>query len=440
MWVESRSKRHCERVGVVGAGYVGLTTAAGLAHLGHEVTVVDVDAARVAALREGRTPLDEPDLGTMIRTARRRGLFDAVTDITVLRRADIVFVCVPTPADARGDADLSAVWSVLDALRTQLRRGSIIVLKSTVPVGTARRAAAAVASAGLRVVSNPEFLRESRAVYDFLHADRIVIGADDEVAADRVAALYHELYTPVHQIDFESAELAKYSANAFLATKLSFVNELAELCERVGADIERVGAALGSDPRIGSAFLAPGPGWGGSCLPKDTAALLRTAQASGVPMAVLDAAVCANQAQITRTVDNVRAVTGRQSLTGLRVSVLGLTFKAGTADLRDSPALGIAAALTEAGAKLVAYDPTVDVRGRKPGGPGFGGATLVDDPYEAVRGSEAIVIATEWPEFAKLDWCRVAALTAKPAVVDTRNLLDVHALRRDGFAVLANGR
>ncbi|MBF6175323.1 UDP-glucose dehydrogenase family protein [Nocardia blacklockiae] len=431
-----------ERIGVVGTGYVGTTTAAGLAHLGWDVTAVDVDEACVERLRQGRTELHEPDLEPLLRQGIRAGRLSFDVDIERLAAADIVFVCVPTPATPSGAADLSAVHEVLDSLCETLHPGAIVVLKSTVPVGTTREAAVAAARYGLHVASNPEFLRESHAVYDFLHADRIVVGADDEGVGDRVAKLYRGLESSAVQIvDFESAELAKYASNAFLATKLSFVNELAELCEKVSADIELVGECLGSDPRIGAAFLRPGPGWGGSCLPKDTQALLHVARGKHVSLGVLAAAVAANDAQIDRAVKVLGRAVGRadNSLSGVRVALLGLTFKAGTSDLRDSPALRLAAALSDRGALLCAYDPTVTPEDA-PALPLSEAVRVVGDPYDAARDAEAVVVATEWPEFAKLDWPRLGSLARRRLVVDTRNLLDAETLRNDGFTVVRNGR
>lgn len=430
-----------ERIGVVGTGYVGTTTAAGLAHLGWAVTAVDVDEQCVARLRKGRTDLHEPDLEPLLRQGIRAGRMSFDRRLDRLADAGVVFVCVPTPATPSGAADLSAVHEVLAGLFELLRPGSVIVLKSTVPVGTTRAAAEAAARYGLRVASNPEFLRESHAVYDFLHADRIVVGADDPAVGNRIARLYRGLESAVQIVDFESAELAKYASNAFLATKLSFVNELAELCEKVSADIELVGECLGSDPRIGAAFLRPGPGWGGSCLPKDTQALLHVARDKQVSLGVLAAAVEANNAQVDRAVTTLGHAVGRKdgSLTGVRVALLGLTFKAGTSDLRDSPALRLAAALVDHDADVRAYDPTVTPDdARKLPLPSV--VRIVDDPYDAAERADAVLVATEWPEFAKLDWTRLGSLSDRRLVVDTRNLLDAEALQRDGFTVIGNGR
>jgi UDPglucose 6-dehydrogenase len=283
----------------------------------------------------------------------------------------------------------------------------------------------------VRVVSNPEFLREAHAVENFLHPDRVVIGSADAEAADRVADLYRATDAPVLHTGTASAEMAKYASNAFLALKVSYINVLAELCERMGADISDVSAAMGLDARIGPAFLSPGPGWGGSCLPKDTRALLRAAEAVGVDFAMLRDAVKANARQHALVVRKVRdAVTGSPagSLAGIRIGLLGLAFKAGTGDLRDSPALAIAAELTRAGALLTAYDPGVRAGERL-----LAGLHVVDDPYLVAKDAAAIVVLTEWPEFHDLDWSQLAAIAEQPVVVDTRNLLDPVALEGTGF-------
>jgi UDPglucose 6-dehydrogenase len=327
----------------------------------------------------------------------------------------------------QGDADLGAVTAALDELAPLLAHGCVLVTKSTVPVGTTRRLERRLGRPDVRIVSNPEFLREGHAVTDFLHPDRIVLGTDDTAAADRVAALYENLDAPVLRTGFASAELAKYASNAFLALKLSYVNELAELCERLGADIADVGRVMGMDDRIGSAFLTPGPGWGGSCLPKDTEMLVRTADTAGLDFALLREAARTNTRQRDRVLTKVRRAVGG-GLTGTRIGLLGLTFKAGTGDLRHSPALAVAALLAREGAILTAYDPQVE-----PPGPAGLDAHVVEDPCLVAKDAETIVVLTEWPEFRELDWPRLAAVAAHATVVDTRNLLDPGALARAGF-------
>jgi UDPglucose 6-dehydrogenase len=315
-----------------------------------------------------------------------------------------------------------------------------VVNKSTVPVGTADRTAELLEREDVAVVSNPEFLREGSAVHDFLNPDRIVVGSTQQDAAERVAALYARLGAPTVLTDAASAEMIKYAANCFLAMKLSYVNAIAELCERLDADVADVTEGIGYDKRIGQSFLSPGPGWGGSCLPKDTHALLQVADSADFEFRLLRATIDTNTRQYQRMVDKIRtAVTGKRtgSLTRKRLALFGLTFKAGTDDLRDSPALGVAALLKQAGAELVAYDPGIES-----GQTSIDGSllTVVDDPYLASKEAEAIVILTEWPEFRGLDWSRLAETMSTPIVIDTRNLLDPDVLRRAAFTWIGVGR
>lgn len=421
-------------VGVVGAGYVGLTSAACLAHLGHSVTCVDVDAAKVDGLRRGVVPIAEPDLPELVAEGLAARRLRFATELAGLADTDVVLLCLPTPTGPGGAADLRAFDTALAALPDVLSAGCVVAVKSTVPVGTAARAEARL---GRPVVSNPEFLREGHAAWDFLHPDRILIGAGDAASADRVAALYAGLDAPTVRTDPASAELAKYASNAFLALKVSYVNELAELCERFGADVADVTATMGLDERIGPAFLAPGPGWGGSCLPKDTRALLRAAGEVGVDFALLADAVAANAHQQERIVRKVRAAVtgdGGESLAGVRVGLLGLTFKAGTDDLRESPALAIATRLAVEGAVLTAYDPGVDRAA------GLRQVQLVDDPALVAKDAVGIVVLTEWPEFRDLNWSHLAQLTERATLVDARNVLDPAALAEAGFAYHGLGR
>lgn len=348
----------------------------------------------------------------------------------------MVLLCLPTPMGPDGTADLRAVESVLSSLRDILPPGCVLVTKSTVPVGTAARLPALLGRDDIPVVSNPEFLREGKAIADFLKPGRVLIGAAPEQhdAARRVAGLYAGLDGPVLRTSAESAELAKYASNAFLAVKLSYVNTLAELCERVGADIGEVTETMGLDDRIGAGFLAPGPGWGGSCLPKDTSALLGVADCAGVNLPLVRAAVSANSLQAAAMLRKIRiAATGATdgSLSGVRIGLLGLAFKAGTGDLRDSPALGIAAELSAQGAVLTAYDPAV------PAGPDW--LPTAGNPYQAADRADAVVILTEWPEFRELDWSRIAAAACRPVVVDTRNLLDDALLAGTGLRRIGLG-
>ncbi|MDT7802084.1 MAG: UDPglucose 6-dehydrogenase [Actinomycetota bacterium] len=427
-----------EHIGVVGAGYVGLTSAACFAHLGHRVTCVDTDESKVDELERGVVPIAEPGLGDLVTEGLADGTLSFTTAQDALREAEVVLLCLPTPPGGDGRPDLGVLERVVPQLGRLLRPGCVVVTKSTVPVGTAARLPTLLGRDDLPVVSNPEFLREGHAVEDFLHPDRVVVGTDPpgSAAARRVARLYEPTGAPVVTTDAASAELAKYASNAFLAVKLSYVNVLAELAERFGADVREVARTMGLDARIGPAFLAPGPGWGGSCLPKDTSALLHAADSAGVDFGILRDAVRVNARQRARVVRTVRqAVTGSPagSLAGARIGLLGLAFKAGTGDLRDSPALAVAADLARQGAELVAHDPAVA------GSPGPVAIQVVDDPYLVAKGAAALVVLTEWPEFRDLDWPRMAAATARPVVVDARNLLDAAVLSRAGFTHIGLG-
>ena len=436
------------RIAVVGTGYVGLTTGACLASLGHRVVCADVDEIKVERLRQGQIGIREDGLAELVSEGVAAGrlsfIVGAAAALDELERegvpVEVIFLCVPTPMGVGGIADLAAVEAVIEEVRDALPPNAVVVNKSTVPVGTADRTAELLERDDVAVVSNPEFLRESSAVNDFLHPDRIVVGSSSQDAAERVAALYARLGAPMVLTDAASSEMIKYAANCFLAMKLSYVNAVAELCERLDADVADVTEGIGYDRRIGQAFLSPGPGWGGSCLPKDTQALLQVADAADFEFRLLRATIDTNTRQYQRMVDKIRtAITGKRtgSLTRRRIALLGLTFKAGTDDLRSSPALGVAALLKQAGADLVAYDPgvladEVLIEGSL--------MTVVDDPYLAAKDAEAIVILTEWPEFRTLDWSRLADAVAVPTVIDTRNLLDPDVLRRAAFAWVGIGR
>lgn len=422
------------RIAVIGTGYVGLTTGACLASLGHHVVCADVDADKVKRLCAGEIDILEPGLAELVSEGLAAGRLSFVLGASAaVEGCEVVFLCVPTPMGVGGVADLSIVESVIEEVGALLPAGCVVVNKSTVPVGSAQRTVELLDRDDVAVVSNPEFLREGSAVHDFLNPDRIVVGCDQQDAAERVAALYSRLGAPTVLTDAASAELVKYAANCYLAMKLSYVNAIAELCDRLGADVSDVTEGMGFDKRIGQAFLQPGPGWGGSCLPKDTSAMLQLADAADFEFRLIRATIDTNNRQRQRMVEKVRlAVTGKRggSLSKVRLGILGLTFKAGTDDLRDSPALAVAALLRQAGAKLVGYDPALradDLR------TDLDGVTLVDDPYEAAAGVEALIVLTEWPEFRTLDWAKLAGVVARPVVVDTRNLLDPDVVRRAGF-------
>ncbi len=420
------------RVCVIGAGYVGLTASACLAHLGHDVVCADVSEDRVDRLRRGQVPILEEELPELLVEGQRLGRLHFTTSNTeAVTGADFVFLCLPTPQGDGGAADLSRVCEVAEEIGAHLRPHSIVIDKSTVPAGTSRLVSEALMRDDVCVVANPEFLAEGSAVRDFLEPDRIVIGSDDVGAAAQVATLYGRIAAPVVITDATSAELVKYASNAYLALRLSFVNSMAALCEAADADVTAVMAGMGSDHRIGRAFLKPGPGWGGSCFPKDTAALVHTAASRGFDFGLLRAAIAANNSHRDWVVEKITDAAGRQ-LEGVPIAVWGLTFKAGTDDLRDSAALAITRTLVARGAVVRAYDPAVT-------GP-VEGVTVCASAEEACRGAAVLFIGTEWPEFAVQDLDLVGAVMADRIVVDARNLLNEDAARAAGFQHHSVGR
>ncbi len=416
---------------VVGAGYVGLATAVSFAHLGHHVVGVEIDQRRLEMLSAGMPPFLERGMDELLAEGLNSGrLTFAHPDVAEFGTADFLFLCLPTPQGSDGSADLSALHEAVALAGPRLRPGAIVVDKSTVPVGTTRAIAQALGRPDVAVVSNPEFLQEGSAIPAFLSPDRVVIGADDLDAARAVAALYEAVSTQVILTGVESAELAKYACNAYLATKLTFVNAMAALCDLTGADIGEVTAVMGSDHRIGSSFLRPGPGWGGSCFPKDTNALVATAAGAGLDLRLLRAVGAANRQSFDWVVAHVSALCGDR-LEGMQIAAWGLTFKAGTDDVRDSPALEIITRLQAAGASVLAYDPVVD---------SCRGVDTAPDPYDAAAGADALVVLTEWPELARCDLRRVAAVMARPALLDTRGIIDPVAARQAGIDYRAIGR
>jgi UDPglucose 6-dehydrogenase len=430
-------------VAVIGAGYVGLPTAATLAHFGHRVTLAERNETRLAALRSGRMPIVEVGLDDLVAGAVQAGnlRFTAAASEAVAG-AEFVFLCVPTPQGEDGSADLSYVEAAAKEVGELLEPGAIVVNKSTVPVGSATMVEKVIGRADIRVVSNPEFLREGTAVQDSLHPDRLVVGADDAQAAALVGGLFSSTGAPLIVTDATTSETIKYASNAFLATKLSYVNAVAGLCEEVGADVRDVLLGLGYDKRIGFEFLRPGPGWGGSCLPKDTRALLHIAQEAGYDFTILAAAIASNEQQLARVLTKVEAACDG-SVDGKTVGVWGLTFKANTDDRRDSPALELAHRLVALGATVQAFDPTVPVslEAEADSVPDdLRGLTLRADPYEAARSASVIAVLTEWDEFRWLDFTRVHDQMATPSIVDARNLLDPAAVRRMGFTYTGIGR
>jgi UDPglucose 6-dehydrogenase len=433
------------RLGVVGTGYVGLTTGACFAHLGHHVVCGDVDERKVRLLNSGVIPIVEDGLEQVVSTAAAAGRLTFVLGAQAAAAdADIVFLCVPTPQGDDGSADLSYIEQAARQIAPVLRPGAIVVNKSTVPVGSTLVVEAALQRPDVFVVSNPEFLREGTAVTDFLHPDRVVIGSADRAAAERVAELYAAVDAPILITDPASAETIKYAANGFLAMKISFVNAVAAMCEAVGADVAAVVDGIGSDRRIGSHFLNPGPGWGGSCFPKDSRALVKIAEEHGYNFTMMRGVIDVNDEQLARMVDKVTVAVDRPAdqLGGVRVCALGLTFKAGTDDLRESPALVVIDRLRQSGAHVVAYDPTVSPNELSPHQRlTLEGIELAESALAAVAGADVIALFTEWPEFAKLDLDALAAAAGHGTpIVDTRNLLDPVLVREAGLLYDGVGR
>ena len=419
-------------IGIFGAGWVGLVTGACFAELGHTVVIRDVVPEKIESLRAGRVPIHEEGLEQLIERNRDRLSF--TLDVgEVAARAELLFVCVGTPPTYSGDADLSAIWTVLDELPAETR--ATLVMKSTVPVGTGDKVRAALEARGLGhvgYVSNPEFLSEGRALRDFMQPDRVVIGAYAEPDALAVAALYDSLDTELVQTDVHSAEMIKLASNAFLATRISFINEIANVCEVTGADVEEVARGMGLDRRIGSHFLRAGIGYGGSCFPKDVSALKQLAGNSGYHFQLLNSVIEVNELQKRRVVGKLKKHLGH--LAGRRVALLGLAYKAGTDDLREASSIVLAARLLAEGAEVVAWDPVARPRDE------LRGATLAATAREAVAGADAAVIVTEWPELRELVCEEVRAAMRTPLFVDGRNLLDPLAVRAAGFAYEGVGR
>jgi UDPglucose 6-dehydrogenase len=424
------------RVAVVGTGYVGLTTGACLAHLGHRVVCADIDADKVDMLNRGQIPIYEEGLQDLVTEGMASGgLSFVLGSAAAAEDAEFVFLCVQTPQSADGSADLAYIQQAAKEIGPVLPTDAVIINKSTVPVGSTRVVEQAVGRSDVFVVSNPEFLREGSAVHDCLNPDRIVIGSDDQAAAIRVAGLFDRLSAPLIVTDPATAETIKYASNAFLATKISFVNAVANLCQAVGADVRDVVLGMGYDKRIGFEYLKPGPGWGGSCFPKDSQALVRIADQAGYDFSLLKGVIKVNDEQFLQITDKIRRLAGG-SLDGTAVAVWGLTFKARTDDLRDSPALAVIRRLLAGGARVRAYDPTVkdDLAGD------LVSVVICRDAYEACRDAAVLAVLTEWDEFRWFDFSRVAELMAQPAIVDGRNHLDPAPLRRRGFAYEGVGR
>ena len=429
-------------IAIIGTGYVGLTTGVCFAHLGHEVVCADIDPDKVERLGRGESTILEAQLDDLLREGlKEHRLRFVVGAAEAARQAEFVYLCVPTPQGPDGSADMSYIEAAAHEISPALEPGTVVVNKSTVPVGSTRLVEQALGRSDVFVVSNPEFLREGSAIGDFLKPDRVVIGSDDQSAAIRVASLYISVRAPLMVTDPASAETIKYASNAFLATKLSFVNAVAAVCEAVGADVNDVVLGMGYDRRIGSEFLRPGPGWGGSCFPKDTRAMLRIAQDGGYDFDLLQGVLTVNDEQFERTADKIASMVG--PLEGATVAAWGLTFKAGTDDLRESPAIEIIRRLVARGATVRAYDPAVPTWpvGRGEANlDGLEGLSVVGDPYAACEGADVLAVLTEWDELKWLDLDKVATVMRTPRVMDARNLLDRSALQRRGFEYRGIGR
>ena len=431
------------RITVVGTGYVGLVVGACLAETGNDVVCADVDAGKIDGLKRNQLPIYEPGLEEYVERNQAAGRLVFTTDIpSAIAPAEVVFIAVGTPPDEDGSADLKHVLAVADAIGRHATRELVIVTKSTVPVGTAEKVAAVVSpliKVPFHMCSNPEFLKEGAAVEDFMKPDRVVIGVETPFARARMDELYAPFVRtgkPIIFMDIPSAEMTKYAANAMLATRISFMNEIANLCERVGANVDLVRKGIGSDSRIGPAFLFPGPGYGGSCFPKDVKALMRTSEERGAPMQVLRAVEDANDLQKHRLFGKVRDALGG-SVQGRRIALWGLAFKANTDDMRESPSLPLIDALLEAGATVVAHDPAAMHEAERRLGARI---TYASGNYEALDGADALVIVTDWNAYRFPDFARIRAALASPVVVDGRNLYDPEKMRALGFTYRSIGR
>jgi UDPglucose 6-dehydrogenase len=423
------SPRH---IAVLGSGYVGLTVAAGLALMRHEVVCADIAESKIDQLSSGVVSIVEDGLSELVLEMVAKGrLRFTSSNVDAVSDAEFVFLCLPTPRGSDGRPDLTATVVVAEEIGPHLAPHSIVINKSTVPVGTAHRVRDILNRSDVDVVSNPEFLSEGSAVLDFLQPDRIVIGSDSPEIGLRVAELFGD---PTDQkcivTDTLSAELLKYAANAYLATRITFINTIAELCETIGADIRAVATGMGADHRIGTAFLSPGPGWGGSCFPKDTEALIHMAETAGCDVSLVKAVVGANAKHSDRIVEKVTAAVGG-NLAGKSVAVWGLAFKAGTNDLRDSPALKIVTSLQRQGALVRAYDPATE--------DSLDGIKVVRTKEDACAGAEVLLVTTEWPEFALADLPAIGQLMTRRFIVDARNIIDAESAQRAGFEYVGVG-
>lgn len=422
-------------IAVIGAGYVGLTTAACFAKMGHHVVLSEIDRTKAGLVRAGISPIFEDGLSELLSKVVSSGHLSVTEDnVEAASNSDLIFICLPTPQDIDGSANTDVVFDVIGSISLALTSRSILITKSTMPIGSVKKIQNLVRETGATVAANPEFLREGTAVQDTLHPERVVIGCDDRNSADRIAELYVSLNSRVFITDPQSAELIKYASNAFLATKVTFINSVARLCDAVGADIASVSQALGSDSRIGSKFLKPGPGWGGSCFPKDTSALLNLSAANGHSFKLLDTVISGNlehQLEIVQQIVNLIAKDG-----GKRIAVLGLTFKAGTDDLRDSPALFITQQLLNSGFIINAYDPTVTTKSNT----SLNSINVCSSVKEAAQASDLLVVLTEWPEFSELDPSELTDVMVNRQIFDTRGIISKEKWTNSGFTVKILGR
>ncbi len=432
------------RIAIIGTGYVGLVSGTCFSEFGHDVVCVDKDAGKIDALKQGEIPIYEPGLEGMVARNMDAGRLHFTTDLKeAMAGAAAVFIAVGTPS-RRGDghADLQYVFAAVDEIASLIKRYTVIVTKSTVPVGTGAQILARLEGkldrALYDVASNPEFLREGSAIEDFMRPDRVVCGTDSDKARDVLRELYRPLYlneTPVLFTKRETAEVTKYAANAFLATKISFINEMADLCEAVGADVQQVAKGIGLDNRIGGKFLHAGPGFGGSCFPKDTRALVHSAEEAGVPMRIVSSVIAVNETRKKAMADRVITAAGGD-LKGKKIAVLGLTFKPNTDDMRESPSLDIIPILQQAGATIAAHDP----KGMDEAKAMMPDITYCTDPYEAMEGASVLVIVTEWNQYRALDLDRAKALMAAPVLVDLRNVYAGGRAEEAGFRYVGIGR
>jgi UDPglucose 6-dehydrogenase len=432
------------RIMVIGTGYVGLVSGACMADFGNHVICYDIDAEKIATLERGEIPFYEPGLAELVARNRKAGRLEFSTDVDAsMANATVIVIAVGTPELPDGSADLGAVFAVSEAIGERLDGYKVIVQKSTVPVGTNRRikeiiAEKAGADAEFDVVSNPEFLREGAAIGDFLRPNRVVLGVESERALRLMREVYRPLFlneTPVLSTDIESAEMIKYAANAFLATKISFINEIAELCEKLGADVQVVARGMGLDQRIGSKFLHAGAGYGGSCFPKDTKALLQMGKEQDTTMGLVAAAIDANERQPIRAVAKLRELAGGD-LAGLKVALLGLSFKPNTDDVREAAALKIARMLLDEGATVRAFDPVAGDNALR----AMPELVLAADTHDCLKGADALVIATEWNEFRVLDLELLAGSLGRKLVVDCRNIFDAKLMKEAGLSYAAFGK